>query len=325
MTQNFTVQFQAMGCTIQAWLNVPNAHRAGVLREVPLWFEGWEERFSRFRSTSELCALNASAGEWFAASAELCEVLWSALDMAALTGGLFNPLVLPALEAAGYTRSFTAADTFIPGDAPQNPPMLVPDWRNLRVDRHGGRIRLPIGARLDLGGIAKGWAAQQTANRLAHYGACLVDAGGDMVARGTPDKSGGWQVALPALSALSALPDHYVTLSDATIATSGVDYRHWQRDGRTLHHLIDPRTVQPAANDVLTATVIAPDAVEAEAWAKSTLIAGNVANNDGRPVLIVRTDSSVSYTQEFAALCPTILPATAQAIQPNPSAAVTAR
>jgi thiamine biosynthesis lipoprotein len=75
-------------------------------------------------------------------------------------------------------------------------------------------------------------------------------------------------------------PGEYVTsvfMERGGIATSGRDYRHWIRAGRPQHHIIDPHTGEPAETDVLTATVIAPDAMQAEAMAKAVLIAGSQA------------------------------------------------
>ncbi len=102
-----------------------------------------------------------------------------------MTGGLVNPLVLPALEAAGYAHSFET-ETFEPGA--ESPVATVWDWHDIELDADRRQIRLPAGSRIDLGGTAKGWAAQQTASWLSQTGPCLVDAGGDIVARGTPER-----------------------------------------------------------------------------------------------------------------------------------------
>jgi len=304
---NFTIAFPAMGSRMQAWVNVESEPRARVLSQLPGWFESWEERFSRFRPSSELSRLNAGTGEWLSVSAEMAEVTGLALIAAAATDGLFNPLILLALQAAGYERSFLEPD-FAPGLG--LPGVIeVPDWRTIELDMRRQQVRLPAHARLDLGGIAKGWAAQRAADRLAEYGACLVDAGGDMAAHGSPDDSGGWQVGIPRRREWPEVLCT-VTLSDAAIATSGIDHRRWTRDGQTLHHLIDPRTAQPVANHVLTATVIAPNAIEAEAWAKATLISGDsaLAGRVGCAALIVHGDLSVSSNFEFERLCPTFHP-----------------
>src|SRR5579864_7351948 len=150
---NFTIGFPAMGSHIQAWVNVETESQAGILAQVPLWFEAWEARFSRFRPTSELSRLNTDAGAWVTVSSEMAEVIGLALKAAAVTNGLFNPLVLPALQSAGYERSFLEPD-FAPGLGLSGV-IEVPDWRTIELDIRRQQVRLPMYARLDLGGIVK--------------------------------------------------------------------------------------------------------------------------------------------------------------------------
>jgi thiamine biosynthesis lipoprotein len=207
-------------------------------------------------------------------------------------------LILPALEAAGYDHSFDLA-SFVPGSG--TAVAAVPDWRDIGLDADESCIYLPPGSRIDLGGVAKGWIVQQIADRLAGAGPCLVDAGGDLVARGKPVESDlvGWLVTTPGSPATNAEGARHILLCDAAVATSGVDYRRWSRDGQDFHHLIDPRTGLPARSDVLTATVVAPDAVQAEAWAKASLIDGTLPD---LPALFVYHNSSTSCNAVFEKL-----------------------
>jgi thiamine biosynthesis lipoprotein len=182
----------------------------------------------------------------------------------------------------------------------------VPNWRSIEVRPNHSAIRLPAGAQIDLGGTAKGWTAARIADRLAAYGPCLVDAGGDLAARGKPQGGAGWQVAVaePGPSA-DAAPVASVVVTDRAIATSGIDYWRWIRNGKWQHHLIDPRTGRPAATDVLSATVIQPDASLAEGYARALVLLGSAAGlawilrQPQRAVLVVRTDGAVLATSEF--------------------------
>ncbi len=284
---NFSLQFKAMGSQMQVWLNAPTEADARILAGVPDWFESWESRLSRFRPTSELSALNARAGDWLSASSVLYEVVEEARDAAEATDGVFNPLILNALEAVGYDHSFDPAQT-----ADQRPlsaeAVTVPAWQSIELDEAKQAIRLPAGARIDLGGIAKGWAAQQAADRLAMYGACLVDAGGDLVARGSPDASGGWIIRVPTLDESDDL--FRLLLVDEAAATSGTDYRQWQRDGKLMHHLIDPRTGRPSESSIARSTVIAREATDAVVWAKVSLITQQFPNY---PTTFVHRDGTV--------------------------------
>ena len=137
--------------------------------------------------------LNAQAGYWVSVDQDLFEVIAAAKRMAARTGGLFNPFILPALIHAGYDRDFAEVQAS-PSAQASAPFAEVAHWRKISL-YHGARaVRIPPGSALDLGGIAKGWSAEQVADRLSAYGACLVDAGGDLVTRGDTPNQSGWNI-----------------------------------------------------------------------------------------------------------------------------------
>jgi thiamine biosynthesis lipoprotein len=136
-------------------------------------------------------------------------------------------------------------------------------------------VRLPAGARLDLGGIGKGWAADRAAGLLQPLGPGMVGAGGDIRAWG--DQPGaqpglGWLVAVDA----PRQPGHdlaWLRVRAGAVATSTVLARRWAGG----HHLMDPRTARPAATDLLSVTALAPTVVQAEVAAKVALILGREA------------------------------------------------
>src|SRR5438128_7403834 len=111
---NFTVSFRAMGSQIQVWLNVADERDAAILQQVPACFEAWEATLSRFRPESELSQLNAHAGQWVTVSPVLFDAIHAAIEAAEMTGGLVTPLILLALEAAGYDHNFDPM-IFTPG------------------------------------------------------------------------------------------------------------------------------------------------------------------------------------------------------------------
>jgi thiamine biosynthesis lipoprotein len=267
--------FRAMGSTIKLWLDASETDASQAFRQAEALFATNERALSRFDPTSELSHLNALSGQWVDISPLMREVVDRALAMAEETSGLFDPTILPALEAAGYTRSFEhlAAGGAVLTPEPTEYP--IGQWAEVQLD--GQRLLMPRGTRIDLGGIAKGYTAGQAADLLGQSGPCLVDAGGDLVAGDAPAGMPGWPVSLTApWRGSDAVPQHLlmVWLRRASIATSGVDWRHWEHRGRPSHHLIDPRSGQPAETDVLTATVLDADPARAEAWATASLVLG---------------------------------------------------
>ena len=237
-----------------------------------------ETRFTRFTDTSELAELNWSAGSWFQASSEMFEVIQLAYCMAVETNGLFNPAILPALKRAGYDRSMdeirTQASQMGPVEAGEMQAVVIQDIRKIQLDATTKSILLPPGMQLDLGGIAKGWIAEQAARRLAIVSsACAVSAGGDMFLVNLPEGEPDWEVGLENplapeenLAVLHVLP--------GAVATSSVTKRQWKHNGRFQHHLIDPRTGEPAQTEWLSTTVWSEQAAKAEVYAKVLLITG---------------------------------------------------
>lgn len=238
-----------------------------------------EKRFTRFSEDSELSALNRSTGQWFSASPELFDLLVEAVRLHRLTGGLFDPAVLAALELAGYDRSIEqvrANSKSAPVDQNRGPTSSL-TFADICLEVDGKRVWLPPGMRIDLGGIAKGWIAEQAAFRLAEWSiTCAVDAGGDLFLVGLPAGENAWQIGLEDPN--SANTDLAVlTVQPGAVATSTITKRRWQQGGVERHHLIDPRTHLPAETGWLSVTAIAPHAAEAEVYAKSLLIGGQAA------------------------------------------------
>jgi thiamine biosynthesis lipoprotein len=239
------------------------------------YIQAAEKRFTRFSEDSELSALNRSSGTWFSASAEMAELLTEAVRLHHQTGGLFDPSVLNALEQAGYDRSFEELRS-APGAYAE--PKSGNTWRyrfaDVCLEEDGRRVWLPPEMRIDLGGIAKGWIAEQAAQRLAAWStACAVDAGGDLCLVGLPAGESAWHITLEDPN--SADNDLAVlTVQPGAVATSAVTKRRWQQAGTVRHHLIDPRTHLPAKTGWLSVTAIAAHAAEAEVYAKSLLIGG---------------------------------------------------
>jgi thiamine biosynthesis lipoprotein len=270
-----------MGCQMSIWLQMEDAQAGGrLLREAEAMFRSAEGVLSRFDSASELTWLNGRPGRWTAVSDLMWSVITRALFMAEETGGLFDPTQLAALESAGYDRSFAQMSRELVVDGAETAVGCYGQWQAVQLDAGTQSVWLPPGVRLDLGGIAKGHTAQQVVDFLRAEGPCLVDAGGDLTAGAAPLDWPGWPVAV-------AAPYHkedadqagllQLWLVDGTMATSGIDYRRWQRNGRPAHHVIDPRTGMPAVTDLLTTTVLARAAVRAEAWATAALVAGSAA------------------------------------------------
>ena len=254
---------------------------------------------SRFRETSELTALNRRAGTFAVdrPSPRLRRALVSSDRAWRVTGGRFDPRVLVDLDRLGYRGA--ALDE--PGAEIRT--VSRADRVVQRVGRRGMRVAHPI----DLGGIGKGLALRWAAARLERAGArdFLVEAGGDLVARGKDPDGKPWQVGIEDPAGGEDLA--VIAVSDLAVATSSIRVNRWWRDGRVVHHLLDPRTGEPANDGLLAVTVAAPDPAWAEVWSKALYLAGrptiaNEARSRGIAAWWITDDGALEMTPAARAL-----------------------
>jgi FAD:protein FMN transferase len=282
-------EFRAMGTTIALIAPVQSVDERAFLRAerlVAREFAAQEQRFSRFRPTSELSIVNGSAGRPTRVSAPFATLVSMALEAAETTGGLFDPTVLRAMVAAGYDRDFD--EVILAAREVLRPAPPTGRWREITV--RGDVLNLPAGVALDLGGIAKGWTADLAAERVESLLPwVLVDAGGDLRAAGlVPAEGLSIGVEHPVNEDVEVLR---LSLTAGALATSSIVRRSW---GPDLHHLIDPRTGRPARTGVLQASVWGETCLEAEVRSKEALLAGPAALDHLLATLVLGDGSVVT-------------------------------
>ena len=257
-----------------------------------------EARWSRFRPDSELSRLNRRQGRVVVVSDDTFALVDRAVAAWRLTGGAYDPTVLPALRAAGYDRDFAAlagptagagdggraSATCAPGPAPGCGAIeLLPRLR---------AVVLPPGVELDPGGIGKGLAADLVTAELLEAGArgALVNLGGDVRVRGEAPAGGMWPIAVA--DPLDPARDLLVLgLDDGAVATSSRLRRRWTLGSVERHHLLDPRTGEPVETRLVAVTVVAGEGWWAEAATKQAFLTGWAGGAPAGALLLTVTDT----------------------------------
>lgn len=254
---------------------------------------------SRFRPDSELRRLDDNAGSPVTVSPMLAELTATALTAAERTHGDVDPTIGIALENLGYDRDIDHLDAT--GDVP----FLVrqaPGWRQIRLRER--ELTVPRGVRLDFGATAKAFAADRCAWLVATYcgTGVLVSLGGDLATAGDAPEHG-WTVLVadgddqPACTIRLA--------AGSALATSSTISRTWRRGGRLLHHVLDPRTCQPAAPVWRTVSVAAASCVDANTQTTAALVRGHEAParllETSLPARLVAADGSVRTIGDWPA------------------------
>lgn len=223
----------AVGVTEQACLPLVEAPVRGCVGAI-------DQALSRFRPDSELRRLERQPGRRWDVSALFPEELALACQATASREGWFDPTARDAVEAAGYDRSSECLEREGAGPARHSAP--AGQWAAIRFDRQTNVVVLPVGVRLDSGGIGKGLTVDDALRTLPpDAGGVRVNAGGDLAVAGAPPPEG-WACAI---TVERGTPDTVVALHRGTLATSGLGRRQWTRDGERLHHLIDSHTGRP--------------------------------------------------------------------------------
>lgn len=260
-------------------------------------FQRLDELLSAFREASDVGRVNAAAGrEAVRVSRETLDLVAESLRLAALSGGRFDPTIGPLVKLWGVGDGRTTPPS--PADVAKARQLV--DYRRVMVDREGSRLYLPLpGMALDLGGVAKGYAAEQAERLLRRRGvkSALIDAGGNIVAIGTRLDGRPWRVGVrhprKADEVLGVL-----SVADRTVVTSGDYERYFTYQGRRYHHILDPRTGYPAEG-LESATIVAGSSTLADLLSTSVFVLGpalgpEFAQRNGAAAIVVDGEGRIS-------------------------------
>ncbi len=228
--------------------------------------------FSDYQPESELNRLSDRAGTSapMSVSPELYDILHRAQGFSKATGGAFD-VTVGALTRL-WRRAFHLQE--LPDSIRLEAARKTVGWKTIRF-RHGTVELTRAGTRLDLGGIAQGYAADECLRLLRQAGVrqALVDVGGDIALGDAPPGTAGWQIETPVLGPDGQLSAEKKLLSHCGITTSGATYKYLEANGKRYSHIIDPSTGYGLTHRNLVC-VQAPDATSADAWATAISVAG---------------------------------------------------
>ncbi len=270
---------------------------AELIRYARSRLEELERLWSRFLPDSEISILNRSGGVPTVVSGETFTLISQAIDAWALTNGSFDPTIGAAMAACGYDRPMVEMDPTAPVDPAGY--RSAPGPSAIVLHRYANAIEVPDGIAIDLGGIAKGAAADLVSAELIAAGAdgCLVNIGGDIALAGIAPRSEGWQITLDCPGAHRTID---VGVRTGAICTSTKTKRTWGAGSTSKpeHHLRNPRSGAPIETGLASVTVIAERAIQAEVLTKAVFAIGvgagcALVENAGATGLIVDDDEIV--------------------------------
>jgi FAD:protein FMN transferase len=232
------------------------------------------DRMSVYDKGSDVAKINENSGrEAQKIHPDTFSLLKRSMEFSELSGGAFDITIRPLTELWGFGKNQNHIPT---RDEIQRALPLV-NYRDLLLDeRHCTAYLVKAGQSIDLGGIAKGYAADEVRRILQEHGVinALINLGGNIVAMGCREDSNPWRIGIQ--NPLSARGEYIGTLeaSDKTIVTSGSNEQFFIRNGVRYHHIIDPRTGYPADSDLLSVTVLCSSSTDADALTTGIFVSG---------------------------------------------------
>lgn len=262
--------------------------------------ERFGDKIDFFKDTSELSSINRNAGVGpVKVSPETLGVIERAIYIARISEGAFDPTIGPEIKMWDFFKKIRPAD-----DAIRNNLSLV-NYRDIVVNRDNATVFLRRkGMLMDLGGIAKGYAADLALADLKKGGisAGIIAAAGEIRAFGFKPDGTPWNIGIKNPRQKSDTDELLAKarLSDKAVSTSGDYERFFVEDGKRYHHILNPKTGYPA-DQCRSVTVISNDGLFADGFATSLFVLGpdrgmKLAMDRGVDVLIVDKDGVIHTT-----------------------------
>jgi len=263
-----------------------------------------DDQLSPFKPASEISRVNQAAGIMPVHVSETTyQLIEKSVAWSVRSDGAFDMTIRPATQLWGIGKK----GSFVPGRESLQERKALVDYRKTRLDPEAGTcMLLEPGMSIDLGGIGKGWAADLIRNLLCERGVshAMINAGGNLVAVGGKTNTEPWRVGVQNPLMIRGEILGTMALEDASLVTSGVNERFFVKSGKRYHHLLDPKTLAPADNDLLSVTVTGRESVDLDALSTAVFVLGpergsKLARESGCDVLFVMKDRSIIGSKKF--------------------------
>jgi len=257
-------------CTVTLYQQAPDGVFAGVFDLV----RGIESRMSVNLSASEVSTVNRAAGEKpVRVSQDTYTVVATGLEYCRLSEGAFDITVGPLVQLWGIGTERAR----VPAPQEIRSALALLGWREVVLNEGERSVFLKRkGMALDLGGIAKGYAADAAAQYLSRRGVrhALIDFGGNIMALGNRGQGGKWRIGIQNPSKPRGAYLGILEVCDEAVATSGSYERFFEQNGVRYHHILDTASGGPVGNGVVSATIVTRRSIIADALSTSVFALG---------------------------------------------------
>lgn len=253
-------------------INIYGTKDKTVMEDCLILCEEYEQKFSRTIDTSEISKLNSAQGEWVEVSEETIILIKEAIEYSELTEGAFDITIAPLTELWHVNDN----GGLLPSEKEIQKAKSYVDYKQIEI--RGNKIRLKDKkAKIDLGGIAKGYIADQLKALMLERGveSAMINLGGNIAVIGTKEDGSNWNVGIQKPFADRNEVIGSVSVQDKTVVSSGIYERYFEKDGEIYHHILDPATGYPSSSDLESVTIIGESSTIADVLSTSCILLGS--------------------------------------------------
>ncbi|AQS08641.1 thiamine biosynthesis lipoprotein ApbE precursor [Clostridium saccharobutylicum] len=233
-----------------------------------------DDKMSAFKENSEISKINSKAGiSMETVSKDTYYVIKKAVKYSKILEGTFDPTIRPLVSLWNIGKG----DEKIPGKYQIEERLKLVNYNDVILDDNNSSIMLKkIKQALDVGGIAKGFAADEVRDIFYKYKikSALIDLGGNIFALGSKENGEPWRVGIQ--NPFEPRGEHIgiLNVKNKSVVTSGNYERYFIKDGKRFHHILDPRTGYPSQSKIISATIISDNSIDGDGLSTGVYILG---------------------------------------------------
>ncbi len=258
----------------------------------------YEQILSRTVEGSDVWKINHAEGQPVAVSDDTITILRCAKKISDLTGGAFDVTIAPV----STIWDFTSGKAVLPDAGDIARAVELVDYTKITLD--GNTVTLPAGMMIDLGGIAKGYIADQVKTYLEKRGVkhAILSFGGNVIGIGTKPDGSPWKVGIQDIDKATGESMLVSQNSGTSAVTSGIYERGFDLDGVRYHHLLSPETGWPVQNELASVSILSGSSMECDALSTAAFILGReegtrlIESLEGVEAIFIGRDRTVTCT-----------------------------
>ncbi|MDD6492235.1 MAG: FAD:protein FMN transferase [Firmicutes bacterium] len=265
----------------------------------------YEQKFSNTIENSEISKINAAGGEYVTVSHDTVRLLTDAIRYGDISRGKFDVTIgglsdlwnISEIAKNLETEDNEADASVLPAQKEIEKELSHVDYRNIEISGNQVRLKDPE-AKLDVGGIAKGFIADQMREYLTGQGITegVISLGGNVLTLGPKQSKDAYTIGIQKPFADTGTAMASLSVKDASVVTSGIYERYYRVDGKLYHHILDTKTGYPVENHIEQVTIISEKSIDGDALSTACFALGLeqgmelIENTDGVEALFLTDD-----------------------------------